>query len=207
MGNNYVNGELFINKKNIIDFLVTKNIDVISNLPENVFNSILKKDTLYQLFYDQDNLKLLFHFNVEENPNVTTEKNIDTTEIVIPITKEELESNFVSLNKILRESTYIGRYGKMQKPALNGDYYYINGADNIVLYKSNNYTIIYNPALKLLLNNELPIEILDYNYSDGWDFYGGQMSYYNDYKMLYDDIYKNFLKSRQKRKEKHKSKK
>lgn len=204
MENMYVNGELFIGKNNIIDFLITKRIDVFSNLPKNVLNSMLKKDTFFQLFFDQDNLKLLFHFNLEDNPNITTIKKNSKTEITIPITKEELESNFVSLNKILRESSYIGRCGKMQKPALNGDGSYMKMNNTIVLYKSSNYTIIYNPVLKLFLNKELPIEVLDFNYSDGWNFYGEQMSYYNDYKMLYGDIFKDVLNSRQKRKEKNK---
>lgn len=119
----------------------------------------------------------------------------------IPITEQELEKDYIDFMKYLKESTYIGKYGKRMKPALgNGDRSYMD-KDILVLYHSDTHMVIYSDFIKEFYPNSTPIKILDSRYCNNWEFCEKAETLYNNPIELYKQIYKEpFIEEKNNRK-------
>lgn len=106
----------------------------------------------------------------------------------IPITKEELEHDYIDFMEFLKESTYIGKYGKMTKPA-GKDKSFVN-EKTLVLYQSKTHMIIYDDFIKEFHPNNIPIQVLNSRYCNDWEFYEESTILYQNPTELYKDIYK-----------------
>ncbi len=108
----------------------------------------------------------------------------------IPITEQELEKDYIDFMKFLKESKYVGKYGRRTKPALGGKCISFMNEDVLILYHSNTHMIIYSDFIKEHYPFKTPIEILDSRYCNDWEIHKKSETLYNDPIELYKSIYK-----------------
>lgn len=109
---------------------------------------------------------------------------------LIPVTSEQLDSEYINLLTFLEEAEYIGQRGKMTSPSLGQDIQFIMRKP-IVLYKGKEHMIIYsdiNDFGKLRFGKSIPVDSLDYRYCQSWAFFGEQTDIYSNPKELYRDL-------------------
>ena len=109
---------------------------------------------------------------------------------LIPVTQEQLDNEYINLLTFMQESEYIGRIGKMKKESLGGDIQFILRKP-IVLYKGKEHMLIYSDREDfggLRFAHNIPVDSLDYRYSDNWEFFGEQTQIYNNPEKIYRDL-------------------
>ena len=112
-------------------------------------------------------------------------------EDLIPISIEQLETEYIDLLTFMKESEYIGQRGKMTQPSLGGDIQFCIRKP-IVLYKGKEHMLIYsdiNDFGAMRFGNSIPVDSYDYRYvTEDWEFYGEQLNIYNKPEKLYRDL-------------------
>jgi hypothetical protein len=107
-----------------------------------------------------------------------------------PVTKEELDTEYINFLTFLEEAEYIGRRGKMTKESLGGDVQFLLRKP-IVLYRGKEHIILYSDREdfgKLRFANSVPVDSFDYRYVQNWEIFGEQTNIYRNPKELYRDL-------------------
>lgn len=109
---------------------------------------------------------------------------------LVPVTQEQLDNGYINLLTFMQESEYVGRRGKMKKESLGGDIQFLIRKP-IVLYKGKEHMLIYSDIEDfgtMRFAHNIPVDSLDYRYSDNWEFFGEQTNIYNNPQKLYRDL-------------------
>ena len=111
-------------------------------------------------------------------------------EDLIPITQEQLETEYIDLLKFMEESEYIGRRGKMVKESLGGDIQFMMRTP-IVLYRGKDNMLLYSDIEDfggIRFGKNIPVDSFDYRYVQNWEIFGEPTHIYENPKELYRDL-------------------
>ena len=160
--NIYLNGALYLKKKPEINPLSYKGLSSIHQLIVSEEGMFLRKRSCSGDYFEE----------------------------LIEISPEILNKEYINLLTFLKESEYIGKRGKMTKESKGGDIQFLMRKP-LVLYKGKEHMLIYSDIEDfggLRFTNNLPVDTLDYRYTDNWEFFEEQTNIYNNPQKLYRDL-------------------